>query len=110
MTRSKTADTNIAIDIRDGIDDTGLIALLNNQYNRKPQDEVRAALTRNGHAAWSNEELLDEFEVEIFHPPYVTVIRKRDGVRGTVAFVDTPRVYFHFCPSKTHDAKQSKTV
>lgn len=52
---------------------------------------------------WTSEELLDQYEVSHFDPPYVHVIRKSDRVRGTVAYTDEPRLYFSFIPQRKND-------
>lgn len=77
--------------------------ILNSQYAHMSLADARAALLRTNSDVWSNEELLDTFEVSSFDPPYVNVIRKADGQRGTVAFIDTPRLYFAFQPEETND-------
>lgn len=86
-----------------------LINILNAQFGNKEQGELRAELEKFSDKVWTNEELLDDFEVEQFTPPYVIVIRKADGVRGTVAFIESPRLYFYFCPTN-HDARDEKAV
>ena len=53
-------------------------------------------MTFVGEHRWTAEELLREFTVIRFVPPYVLVVRKSDGVRGTLEFTDRPRVYFAF--------------
>lgn len=89
---------DIALDV--GPDANAVLSkMLAAQYAEKEPQLVRAALERFG-KAWDNAELLDDFEVELFDPPYVRVIQTATGIRGTVLFVDSPRVYFYFCPSK----------
>lgn len=91
-------------------EDGALVNLLSAQYAGKEPGFVRTALEKFSPNVWTNEELLEEFEVEQFSPPYVIVIRKQDGVRGTVAFTESPRFYFYFCPTKSHDDRAEKTV
>jgi hypothetical protein len=43
---------------------------------------------------WTTEELRAEFEVEGFRAPFVVVRRRSDGVKGTLEFTHSPRVYF----------------
>jgi hypothetical protein len=38
------------------------------------------------------------FTVVRFQAPWVVVIRKSDGVQGTLEFTHSPRVYFDFNP------------
>jgi hypothetical protein len=56
-----------------------------------------------GDGVWTSEELLAQYEVSHFDPPYVHVIRKSDGVRGTVAYTDEPRLYFSFIPLRKNE-------
>jgi hypothetical protein len=82
-----------------------LIRILAAQFSHMEQGEARTALERLHNVVWSNEELLDQFELSHFDPPYVHVIRKADCVRGTVAFIDSPRLYFAFEPEEQNDAR-----
>lgn len=50
-------------------------------------------------ARWSTDQLRDDFEVLRFAAPYVVVIRRSDGVKGTLEFTHRPRWYFNFQPS-----------
>jgi hypothetical protein len=43
---------------------------------------------------WDTEELGRDFEVVGFAAPLVVVIRRSDGVRGSLAFKHDPRFYF----------------
>jgi hypothetical protein len=72
--------------------------VIKEQIARRGVEEIRKTLQEYSEQAWNSEELLAEFEVSHFDPPYVHVIRKVDGVRGTVAFNDDPRLYFAFRP------------
>ncbi|NDC10676.1 MAG: hypothetical protein EBZ75_15330 [Oxalobacteraceae bacterium] len=73
--------------------------VIKEQIDRRGPDEIRTVLQEQyGEQVWNSEQLLDMFEVSHFEPPYVHVIRKVDGVRGTVAFNDDPRFYFAFRP------------
>jgi hypothetical protein len=45
---------------------------------------------------WTTEQLRENFTVESFAAPFVFVQRKADAVRGTLEFIDSPRVYFNF--------------
>jgi hypothetical protein len=45
---------------------------------------------------WNTQELQRDFEVEAFAAPLVVVRRKSDGVRGTLRFTHSPRVYSDF--------------
>ena len=76
--------------------------ILTAQYSHMPIDDARAILSTINSPVWSNDELLDVFEVSHFDPPYVHVIRKENGDRGTVAFIDKPRLYFAFQPGNSN--------
>lgn len=77
--------------------------VIKEQLARRGPDEIRAVLQdQYGEQVWDSAQLLDTFEVSHFTPPYVHVIRKADGVRGTVAFNDDPRFYFAFRPEGSH--------
>jgi hypothetical protein len=78
--------------------------MLNAQYATMEQGEARACLERMHKPVWSDDELTAQFEVSHFDPPYVHVIRKADGQRGAVSFIDSPRLYFDFQPEENHDA------
>ena len=45
---------------------------------------------------WTTQELTRDFTVKGFLSPFVLVIRKEDGKKGTLQFTHSPRVYFDF--------------
>lgn len=45
---------------------------------------------------WTTEEMTQEFEAIGFAAPFVVVRRRSDGLRGTLTFTHSPRVYFDF--------------
>lgn len=45
---------------------------------------------------WTTDELRKDFEVIGFMAPYVSVRRKKDGVKGSLAFTHCPRLYSDF--------------
>jgi hypothetical protein len=47
---------------------------------------------------WDTEALQRDFVVEGFLAPFCIVRRKSDGVRGSLSFRHSPRVYFDFQP------------
>jgi hypothetical protein len=75
-----------------------LIDNLGKTYLGQTEEAVRKDLEEKYDAVWNDEELLADFGVQFFDAPIVRVIRCADGVRGTVAFIDTPRLYFAFMP------------
>jgi len=100
-----TGDLNTDIEISATQNDVARI--LAAQYAHMSMDEARSVLERTNHPVWSNDEIMEIFEVHSFDPPYVHVIRKSDSVRGTVAFIETPRLYFAFHPEETNDASKA---
>jgi hypothetical protein len=83
-----------------------LINVLHDQFKNRDINELRQILEQNyGEQLWNAEQLLEEFEVSHFDPPYVHVIRKADGVAGTVAFNEDPRFYFSFKPIKVEHVR-----
>jgi hypothetical protein len=93
------AITTISVDAGDA----DVAAVLQAQYGHLENGEVRAMLEVSGGQVWTNDELLEIFEVSHFEPPYVHVIRKEDGKRGTVMFVDAPRFYFSFAAEENNE-------
>ena len=49
---------------------------------------------------WNTDELQADFDVRGFMAPYVVVVRKRDGVVGSLEFQHSPRFYFNFVPDR----------
>mgnify|MGYP001443993909 FL=1 len=45
---------------------------------------------------WDTKELQEDFFVEGFMAPFVSVKRKSDNVKGTLEFQHDPRFYFNF--------------
>ena len=45
---------------------------------------------------WDTSELQRDFEVLGFGAPFVSVRRKADGVKGTLQFNHSPRIYWGF--------------
>ena len=81
-----------------------LVEVIREQFAARDTEELREVFeTQYGEQMWNSEQLLEKFEVSHFDPPYVHVIRKVDGVAGTVAFNAEPRFYFSFKPTKVED-------
>ncbi len=49
---------------------------------------------------WTTKELTKDFNVIGFGFPFVVVIRKSDGVKGSLEFRHSPRVYFNWKEAK----------
>ncbi len=56
----------------------------------------REELTYVCGSVWNTEELQEEFTVVGFGAPFVSVVRKSDGVKGSMEFQHMPRFYFNF--------------
>lgn len=62
----------------------------------KEKTELRKELEEKYGRMWDTDELTDEFVVEGFLAPFVTVRRKKDGASGSMQFTHMPRFYFGF--------------
>jgi hypothetical protein len=58
----------------------------------------RAELEAKHGQVWDTTELGRDFEVLGFMAPFVVVLRKSDGVRGSLLFQHHPRFYYGFQP------------
>ena len=56
----------------------------------------REALEAEHGQVWNTEQLQQDFSVQGFLAPYISVRRKSDGVRGSLKFQHDPRFYFGF--------------
>lgn len=45
---------------------------------------------------WDTKQLQEDFKVVGFQAPFVVVVRKADGIKGSLQFTHAPRVYFNF--------------
>jgi hypothetical protein len=70
-------------------------------------EEIRRKMLATGQPAreletaeekWTTDEVREQFEVLGFMAPFVAVIRRSDGVKGSLMFNHDPRVYFNFVP------------
>jgi hypothetical protein len=59
---------------------------------------------------WNDAEFDNLFSVHLFENPIVRVIRRADGVRGTVAYLHNPRLYFCFIPELIEDQHRERQV
>lgn len=58
----------------------------------------REALEARYGRVWTTDELAQDFEVIGFMAPLVVVRRKADGVKGSLEFQHSPRLYFGWQP------------
>ena len=61
--------------------------------------DPRAELSAKYGQLWDTSEMQADYVVEGFGAPYVVVVRKADGVRGSLAFSHRPRFYHSFSPA-----------
>jgi len=60
-------------------------------YGKSPEQVEEAADQK-----LSTDEMQELYSVEGFCAPFVVVVRKSDGVKGSLEFGHSPRVYFNF--------------
>lgn len=58
----------------------------------------REALEAEHGQVWDTSELQEEFEALGFMAPLIVVRRRSDGVRGSLEFQHSPRLYFNWQP------------
>jgi hypothetical protein len=46
--------------------------------------------------ACNTKELQEQYRVTSFLAPFVSVVRRSDGVKGTLRFIHQPRIYYGF--------------
>ena len=56
----------------------------------------RDVLEQEHGQTWNTQELSQDFEVLGFMAPFVVVKRKSDGVKGSLMFRHSPRIYYGF--------------
>ncbi len=79
------------------IDDTEEVRKgLVREINTHPQQ--RTSLESIHGQVWDTDELIRDFEVKGFAAPFVVVVRKSDGVMGSLEFQHWPRFYYSFEP------------
>lgn len=66
------------------------------------QDEIKLleGLLQVYGEVWNTESLGEEFEVMGLMAPFVVVKRKADGVKGSLEFINSPKLYFHWVEDK----------
>lgn len=101
-------DTSATTEISIAADNETLQQLLHNLYSRYETGEVRAALEQTYTAVWNETEFDHTFDLLETTPPYVSVVNKETGQRGTLLYVDTPRFYFLFNPKTEPNEEQRR--
>ncbi len=64
----------------------------------KETKEERKRLEEQYGEIWNTSEVGKVFRIVSFSAPYVSVVRKEDGVEGWLEFQPRPRFYFNFQP------------
>jgi hypothetical protein len=100
MSESKT----LSAEINFNASQQDIVRILAAQFAHMDQGEARAALERLHNNVLSEEQFLAQFQLVNLDAPYAHVIRKADGHRGTMSFIDVPRLYFDFHPEEENDA------
>ena len=76
---------------------------------KDPTESVRREMLKSGQPRrdlaqakqrWTTDQLREEFEVIGFLAPFVAVVRKSDGIEGSMEFSHDPRFYFNFVADK----------
>ena len=62
----------------------------------KKDEEYRELLVAAHGKVWNTSEVQKEFDVLSFSAPYVVVVEKSTGKKGTLIFQHAPRFYFNF--------------
>jgi len=68
--------------------------------NINAQPNSREALEAEYGQVWDTEQLTKDFEVIGFMAPLVVVRRRGDGVKGSLEFQHSPRLYWGFVEDK----------
>jgi hypothetical protein len=58
----------------------------------------REALEAQHGQVWDTDQLTEDFEAIGFMAPYIVVRRRADGVKGSLEFQHSPRLYFNWQP------------
>ena len=58
--------------------------------------QPRADLAADAGQTWTTAELQRDFEVTGFAAPFVVVVRRSDGAKGSLEFTHSPRIYFRW--------------
>jgi len=74
----------------------GEVAEINSQVKSNDPESERARLKEKYGEVWDTKEMQEHFRVIGFLAPYVAVVRKSDGKKGSLEFQHHPRFYFNF--------------
>jgi hypothetical protein len=76
------------------------LAAINAPLRGLSEEDARQRLEAMHGKVYGPLELAAEFEVLGFLAPYVVVQRRADGIRGSLEFSHSPRLYFAFSPDQ----------
>lgn len=77
-------------------DGGGIIIKDYGQQVAPEKSQARLELEAQHGQVWDTKEMAADFQALFFSAPYMTVVRKSDGKRGTLEFTHNPRLYFNF--------------
>jgi len=72
----------------------GMVGEINSQVQSNSKISERVRLEQEYGQVWDMNELSAEFKVQGFMAPFIIVIRKSTGEKGSLMFQDRPRFYF----------------
>jgi hypothetical protein len=72
------------------------VARINTAVESSDEDTERVRLETEHGQVWDTDEMRQDFEAQGFGAPYIVVIRKEDGIKGSLEFQHRPRFYFNF--------------
>lgn len=70
------------------------------QQVNSDESAARTDLESRYGQVWNTDQLREAFDVVGFCAPFVVVVRKSDGKRGSMEFTHSPRFYFGFHPDR----------
>ena len=72
------------------------LAAINRTVETHDPTTERQRLEAQYSQVWDTAQLAEDFEVLGFMAPYIVVLRKSDGRKGSLEFQHLPRFYFNF--------------
>ena len=72
------------------------VEIINSEIKSNDEELERKRLESKYGKIWNTNELGEDFTVNGFLAPYVSVKRKSDGKKGSLEFQHYPRFYFNF--------------
>lgn len=73
-----------------------MVGVINTHVESTDKVSERNRLEKKFGQVWNTTEIQEDFEVHGFMAPFVTVIRRKDGLKGSMMFQHSPRFYFGF--------------